>query len=339
MDTCLNSYNVGYVFFFRKNGFPNYAYHAGTMGNPRPVRIFTCKGMKTVGKNPGICKCRWFLFSSRAFNESNRKMNKTKIGFIGTGRIARALIAGLVCDDNNEISGYDKDRSTAQAVSAEFGIVCKHSLRDLARSVDIIILAVKPYQIEEVLDELGNDLRADQLLISVAAGITSEFIRTHSHENMHVIRVMPNTPAFVGEGMTAISGGKLATAEDIAQAEKIFSAIGKVLVLDEKQMDAATAVSGSGPAYMFYIIASMAEGGIQCGLSDEDAVTLSAQTMLGAAKLVFESGKKPADLIKEVTTPGGTTEAGLSRMDANNVRQAMIDTVKAAADRSVELKK
>lgn len=278
-------------------------------------------------------------FQTEHFNESNRNMNKTTIGFIGTGRIARALIAGLVCDHSNEISGYDKDLNVLQAVGSEFGIACKHSLHELARSADIIILAVKPYQTEEVLDELSNVLRADQLLISVAAGITSEFIRTRSNEDMHVIRAMPNTPAFVGEGMTAISGGKLATAEDIKQAESIFSSIGRVLILDEKQMDAATAVSGSGPAYMFHIIASVAEGGKQCGLSAEDAVTLSAQTMLGAAKLVLESEQKPDDLIKQVTTPGGTTEAGLSRMDAHNVRQAMIDTVKAAAERSVELKK
>ncbi len=266
-------------------------------------------------------------------------MNKTSIGFIGTGRIARALIAGLARSSHNELSGYDKNPAATEALSTEFGISRKSSVSELAQSADSIVLAVKPYQIEEVLHELQKDLRTDQLLISVAAGITSEFIRTHSHEGAHVIRVMPNTPAFVGEAMTVISGGKFATAEDIAQAKKIFSAIGRVLVLDEKQMDAATAVSGSGPAYMFYIIASMAEGGIQCGLSEEDALTLSAQTMLGAAKLVFESGKKPADLIKEVTTPGGTTEAGLKRMDDHNVRQAMIDTVKAAAERSVELKK
>lgn len=278
-------------------------------------------------------------FQAGHFNESNRNMNTTTIGFIGTGRIARALIAGLVSNDNYEIAGYDKDPSALQAISSEFGIASKHSLHELALSAEILILAVKPYQIEEVLDELSDVLRADQLLVSVAAGITSEFIRTRSHEDMHVIRVMPNTPAFVGEGMTAISGGKRATAEDIKQAKHIFSSIGKVLVLDENQMDAATAVSGSGPAYMFHLIASIAEGGKQCGLSAEDAVTLSAQTMLGAAKLVLESGTKPDDLIKQVTTPGGTTEAGLSRMDAHNVRQAMIDTVKAAAERSVELKK
>jgi pyrroline-5-carboxylate reductase len=279
------------------------------------------------------------FFQTGHLNESNRNMNTTTIGFIGTGRIARALIAGLVGADNYEISGYDRDPGALQAVSSEFGIAGKHSLHELALSADIIILAVKPYHIEEVLDEIRTVLRADQLLISVAAGITSEFMRTHSREDMHVIRAMPNTPAFVGEGMTAISRGIRATAEDVKQAEQIFSSVGRVLVLDEQQMDAATAVSGSGPAYMFHILASIAQGGKQCGLSAEDAVTLSAQTMLGAAKLVLDSGQKPDDLIKQVTTPGGTTEAGLSRMDAHNVRQAMIDTVHAAAERSVELKK
>ena len=266
-------------------------------------------------------------------------MNKTTIGFIGTGRIARALIAGLVRESYNDVSGFDKDPAALEAVSHEFGIALKTSVREIAQTADIIILAVKPYQIEEVLGELQGHLGTEHLLISVAAGITSEFIRTHSREEMRVIRVMPNTPAFVGEGMTVISGGKHATVEDIAKAKKIFSAIGRVLVLDESLMDAATAVSGSGPAYMFSIIASMAEGGVRCGLSGEDAVTLSAQTMLGAAKMVLDVKKRPEDLIKDVTTPGGTTEAGLKEMDDHHVRQAMIDTVRAAADRSIELKK
>lgn len=265
-------------------------------------------------------------------------MSKTTIGFIGTGRIARALISGLVCDSGNEISGFDKDPAAMEAVRDEFGIALRTSMKEVARAADIVILAVKPYQVKEVLGELQENLTAEHLLISVAAGITSEFIRTHSGEDMRVVRVMPNTPSFVGEGMTAISGGECATGDDVAKAKKIFNAVGRVLVLDEPLMDAATAVSGSGAAYMFHIIASMAEGGVQCGLSGEDAVALSAQTMLGAAKMVLESEKSLEDLIKDVTTPGGTTEAGLKRMDARNVRQAMIDTVRAAAERSIELK-
>ncbi len=266
-------------------------------------------------------------------------MNRTTIGFIGTGRIARSLIAGLASDPGNLISGFDKNPASLDAVGSEFGIQRKASIREVARDAVIIILAVKPYQIEEVLEELRNSLTAEHLLISVAAGITSEFIRTRTRDTTRIIRVMPNTPAFVGAGMTALSCGKNATAEDIASAERIFNAIGKTLVLDESSMDAATAVSGSGPAYMFHVIGSLAEGGTECGLSREDAIMLSAQTMLGAAKMVLGTGKNPEELITEVTTPGGTTEAGLEEMFAHNVRQAMIDTVKAATRRSIELKK
>ncbi|MCW8797000.1 MAG: pyrroline-5-carboxylate reductase [Chlorobium sp.] len=266
-------------------------------------------------------------------------MNRTTIGFIGTGRIARALISGLAQDDSFEISGFDKDPEAAEGVKREYGIKTCPSLQVLAESADTIILAVKPYQIEEVLTELRGHLSAAHLLISVAAGITSGFIREHSRNDMRVIRVMPNTPAFAGEGMTAVSAGALATSADIATAEKIFSAIGRVLVLDESRMDAATAVSGSGPAYMFHIISSIAEGGKRCGLSEKEALTLTAQTMLGAARMALDSQKSPEELIKDVTTPGGTTEAGLKQMISHNVRQAMIDTVKAATERSLELKK
>ncbi|RDD29354.1 pyrroline-5-carboxylate reductase [Prosthecochloris sp. ZM] len=265
-------------------------------------------------------------------------MQQLSIGFVGTGRIARALISGLVNDPANRICGYDKDPDAIAAVVKQFGIEGTSSTAEVARDARIIILAVKPYQIEEVVEELRPHLTTGHLLISVAAGITSEFIRQHSIDAMRVIRVMPNTPAFTGQGMTAVSKGIMATQEDIALATTMFSAIGRVAVLDERLMDAATAVSGSGPAYMFSLIASIAEGGRQCGLSMQDAILLSAQTMLGAATMVLNGEKTPEELIREVTTPGGTTEAGLKQMDAHHVRQAMIETVKAAATRSNELK-
>ncbi len=265
-------------------------------------------------------------------------MQQLSIGFVGTGRIARALISGLVNDPANRICGYDKSTEAIQSVGKQFGIEEKSSAAGVASDATIIILAVKPYQIQDVLEELRPHLTANHLLISVAAGITADFIRLHSHETMRVIRVMPNTPAFTGQGMTAVSKGIMATEEDITLATTMFSAIGKVAVLDESLMDAATAVSGSGPAYMFSIISSIAEGGRQCGLSMEDAILLSAQTMLGAATMVLAGEKGPEELIREVTTPGGTTEAGLRQMEAHHVRQAMIETVKAAAARSQELK-
>jgi pyrroline-5-carboxylate reductase len=266
-------------------------------------------------------------------------MNKPSIGFIGTGRIAQALISGLVKEDGSTISGFDKDQEALLRVSGQFGIRPESSIQGLAANSSIIIIAVKPYQVEDVLTELRPALGSDHLVVSVAAGVSTRFIASHCPDGARVIRVMPNTPAFVGKGMTALCGGPGATAEDIALAEVIFSAIGKTAVVEETAMDAATAVSGSGPAYMFRIIDSLAEGGAACGLDPETSMLLAAQTMLGAAAMVLEGRKSPEDLVREVTTPGGTTEAGLREMDRHHIREALVDTVKAAAARSRELMK
>jgi pyrroline-5-carboxylate reductase len=266
-------------------------------------------------------------------------MNTLHIGFVGTGRIARALIAGLSNRQHTVISGFDKEAAALASIAADYPFHACASIEEVARRAQVIILAVKPYQIQEVVGALKPSLTPSHLLVSVAAGISSEFIRANAFEELKVIRVMPNTPAFVGEGMTAISRGKMASDEDAALASSLFSAIGRVTTLEESQMDAATALSGSGPAYMFHILDSLAEGGVQCGLSREEALLLSAQTMLGAAKMVLSGKKTPEELRREVTTPGGTTEAGLKVMDEKNVRQILIETVAAAAVRSRELMK
>ncbi len=266
-------------------------------------------------------------------------MSNLHIGFIGTGRIARALIAGLSVKANTIISGFDREPAALASVAADYPLRICSSIAQIATQATVIILAVKPYQIAEVVGELKAGLRSDHLIISVAAGISSGFIRSHAEESTRVIRVMPNTPAFVGEGMTAVSKGLMATDEDVALACDLFSSIGRSVVLTEEQMDAATAVSGSGPAYMFHILDSLAAGGIQCGLSAEEALLLSAQTMLGAAKMVLSGNKTPEELKREVTTPGGTTEAGLAIMDGRNIREILIETVAAAAARSRELMK
>ncbi len=267
-------------------------------------------------------------------------MNTLHTGFIGTGRIARALIAGLAKKENVRIFGYDTLPAAIESISEAYPVEPCPSVEALAKKAEVIVLSVKPYQIEGVLGELKPFLTQRHLILSVAAGISSEFIRQHTGERTRVIRVMPNTPAFAGEGMTALCRGATATDGDIALAEELFRAIGRTVVLgDERLMDAATAVSGSGPAYMFHIIASLAEGGVQSGLSREDALLLSAQTMLGAAEMVLSGGKSPEELIREVTTPGGTTEAGLKVMEERNIRQILVDTVSAAAARSRELRK
>jgi len=266
-------------------------------------------------------------------------MKSRSIGFIGTGRIAQALISGLVKEPGNAILGYDKDREALAGVASRFGIAPENSIAGLAAKSDIIIIAVKPYQVAEVLDDLRPALTGRQLIVSVAAGISTSFIGSRCPEGTRVIRVMPNTPAFVGMGMTALCRGAHASDADIALAEGIFSAIGRTTVVDEAGMDAATAVSGSGPAYMFRIIDALAEGGATCGLDRDTSILLAAQTMLGAAAMVLEGRKAPGELVKEVTTPGGTTEAGLREMDRLGVDEAMIETVRAAAARSRELMK
>lgn len=266
-------------------------------------------------------------------------MSRLTIGFIGTGRIAQALISGLSHDPDMVICGYDKSPEALHSVALNYGVEPEESLEGLARDVSIIILSVKPYQIAEVMGELKHALHGEHLLISVAAGISTSFIEANAPEGSRVIRVMPNTPAFVGEGMTALCKGAHATADDLLVAERIFNAIGKTAVIEESGMDAATAVSGSGPAYMFRIIDSLAEGGEACGLDRQTAQLLAAQTMLGAARMVLSGRKSPEELVREVTTPGGTTEAGLKAMEQREVRQALNVTVKAAAARSKELMK
>ena len=266
-------------------------------------------------------------------------MNQLLIGFIGTGRIARALIAGLSGKNHTVISGFDKEPAALSSVSAAYPVHPCLSIEEIAQKSQVIILAVKPYQIAEVLEELKPFLGVDHLLISVAAGISSEFILNNSVNTVRVIRVMPNTPAFVGEGMTAISKGKTASADDVTLACDLFSSIGRVIILNESQMDAATALSGSGPAYMFHILDSLVKGGVQCGLSNNEALILSTQTMLGAAKKVLSGEKSPEELIREVTTPGGTTEAGLKILEEQNIRQILVETVAAATARSMELMK
>ncbi|NTV98189.1 MAG: pyrroline-5-carboxylate reductase, partial [Chlorobiaceae bacterium] len=225
------------------------------------------------------------------------------------------------------------------AVTEELPVRPCPSLEEIARACEVIVLAVKPYQIEEVLEVLKPYLSERHLLLSVAAGISTDFIRKCSGESIKVIRAMPNTPAFIGEGMTALCKGATATDENLALARELFSSIGRVAVIEEFQMDAATALSGSGPAYMFHIIDSLSEAGMKCGLSSQEAVLLSAQTMLGAAKMVLTSEKSPEELKHEVTTPGGTTEAGLKILNEKNIRHILIETVTAAAARSRELMK
>lgn len=266
-------------------------------------------------------------------------MTTLDLGFIGTGRIARALIAALHTNPEIRITGFDRDPATLHGIVTEFGINAVHSVAAIGEACRVMILAVKPYQIAEVAVELRPVLRPDHLLISVAAGISSTYIEQQAETDagLKVIRAMPNTPALIGEGMIALACGTHATAADRECAAMLFRPAGRVLFVEEQQMDAVTALSGSGPAYMFHILDALADAGKACGLSYDDALLLATQTMLGAARMMQSGTKSPAELEREVTTPGGTTEAGLRAMDAGNIRALMNETVAAAARRAKEL--
>lgn len=268
-------------------------------------------------------------------------LESKKIGFIGTGKMGEALIKGiflarLVPAEN--IFASDADSAKLQLLEKEYKInTCKDNCSTVTGS-DIIIIAVKPQIVPEVLKEINNSIKK-QLIISIAAGVKIETYESALPRGTKVIRVMPNIAATVQEAASAISPGSAVSKDDLAIASGIFNAIGKSVILPEYLMDAVTGLSGSGPAYIFTIIEALADGGVYEGLDRNTAKLLAAQTVLGAAKMVLEDGSHTAELKDMVTSPGGTTIRGLRVIEDRGVRIAMMDAVIEACERSKELGK
>jgi pyrroline-5-carboxylate reductase len=196
---------------------------------------------------------------------------------------------------------------------------------------------VKPQVIDKVLSDIGGDVRAATLVVSVAAGVPIESIEARLPDGAHVVRTMPNTPATALAGATAIAAGTHATDDDLATARALFEAVGRVVTLDEVLLDAVTGLSGSGPAYVMLIIEALADGGVKVGLHRDTALLLAAQTVFGSAKLLLETGEHPGRLKDMVTSPGGTAIAGLHTLESGALRKTLIDAVEAATKRSAEL--
>jgi len=209
--------------------------------------------------------------------------------------------------------------------------------RAAVRKADVILLSVKPQTVGSVVDEIAPELDESKLLISVAASVDTGYIEKRLKKKVPVIRTMPNTPSMVGEGITAIARGKFAAKKDVEIAQKLFGAVGKTVVVDEKHMDAITGLSASGPAFIYIILESLAEGGVKAGLSRELATMLAAQTALGAAKVVLETGHHPALLKDAVTTPAGCTIDGILELEEGGLRVTLIKAVVKAAQRAKEL--
>jgi pyrroline-5-carboxylate reductase len=219
----------------------------------------------------------------------------------------------------------------------DLGVEAVDDNPSVATRAQTIILAVKPQQMDSVLRQIGPSLAGDKLVISIAAGVKTSRIEAAAPSGCRVARVMPNTPMLVGKGMAAICAGANATRDDLEHASEIFRCAAEVVTVDEAAMDAVTAVSGSGPAYCFYLAEAMAEAGVAEGLDRPLAEKLAAATLRGAGELLFASGESAAELRRKVTSPGGTTEAAIRTMDKSGVREALIEAVRNAARRSREL--
>jgi pyrroline-5-carboxylate reductase len=264
------------------------------------------------------------------------------LGFIGAGNMASALIKGLLESgvyDREHILAADKDENALKRVSAGFGVKCHPSNRKVASESFIVVLAVKPQHIQEALEEMKEAITDHHLIISIAAGIPLRMIRKIMGKNIPLIRVMPNTPAVVQKGVSALAAGDLATIEHMSIARTIFGAVGETVEVEETLMDAVTALSGSGPGYVFRIMECMVEAGVGLGLKEETALNLVVQTFLGAAHLAKASDDSLPELRRKVTSPGGTTAAGLAVLEEKGLREMIIGAVGAACARSLELGK
>jgi pyrroline-5-carboxylate reductase len=265
-----------------------------------------------------------------------------KIGFIGAGNMAEAICRSLISDafyKPAQLCAYDPSEVRMAIFHNELGVFACKTNSILVRDTETIILAVKPQQMETVLTEIAPDIQSGQLFVSIAAGISTRFIEETLGRSPAVVRVMPNTPLLVGAGTAALCSGKFASKTQMELARSLFALAGITITVEESLIDAVTAVSGSGPAYFFYLVEAMVKAGERLGLSHEDALKLSANTTLGAAKMLLETGIEPEELRRRVTSPGGTTHAAISVFESANMKQTIIDALSAAAQRSKELGK
>jgi len=263
-----------------------------------------------------------------------------RIAVLGAGKIGECIIGGLL-----ESSRLDPRTLTATArhperlehLATRYQVATTLSNRAAVRGASLVLLAVKPQAMEEVLRDIRPVVRRGQLVLSIAASVPTGFIEKRLPAGVAVVRAMPNTPCVVGQGMTVLSGGRNARAEHLEAARRIFAPLGLCLALDEKHMDAVTALSASGPAYLYVVIESLAEGGVKVGLPREVATTLVAQMVLGSATMVLKSGEHPATLKDAVTTPAGCTIDGLLALEEGGLRVALIRAVVRATRRAGEL--
>jgi len=265
-----------------------------------------------------------------------------EIAFVGAGNMAGALIRGLVGTSTvsaDRIVASDPDQARLGALRSELGIRVTEDNAQAVHGATVVVLATKPQVFPKVLPGVAAALSPDALLISIAAGISTDIIERACPPGARVVRTMPNTPALVGAGATAISPGSHATDRDLELAETLFRSVGICVRVPESQLDAVTGLSGSGPAYVFAMVEALRDAGQGEGLPEETALQLASQTVFGAARLLLEQRESPEVLRERVTSPGGTTRAGLDALESAGFADAIVRAVQAATRRSVELGK
>jgi pyrroline-5-carboxylate reductase len=260
------------------------------------------------------------------------------IGFIGVGVMGSSIIKSLLKHSINsdQICINDKRAEKAEELSRKFKVKIK-SILEIGQSCDVVFLAVKPQDLEEVLNELNKTLKPNALVISIAAGKKIQFIEDHLTAGISVIRVMPNTPAQIGKGISAIAAGSKTSKADMDLATKLFSTSGEVVEVEEQMLDTVTALSGSGPAYFFNFVESMIKSGIELGLSNDIATKLAIETISGSAAMLKESGLDAQTLRQNVTSPKGTTAAALEVFSDKNLDSIVLQAMSAAKKRAQEL--
>ena len=260
------------------------------------------------------------------------------IAILGAGVMGEALLSGLVRSglDPANITITDPRSERLTELTAKFGVKSSDNSSAVLHA-KIVFAVVKPQDMASLLDEIKKSIQPGTLFISMAAGTTTESIQQRLPNGTPVVRVMPNTPALVDKGMSAISPGSHCDEVHLRQAEQLLSSLGKVIQVAEKHQDAVTAISGSGPAYIFYVVEAMIEAGVLLGLPRATATTLTLQTVLGAAAMLDETGEHPSVLRENVTSPAGTTAAALRELEDHKVRAAFLTAMEAARDRSREL--
>ncbi len=263
-----------------------------------------------------------------------------KVAILGTGKMGGILLQAFLKNNlfsPEQIFATVHHAERAQALSAQFGIEVTTDNLAAAHEADVILLAVKPVQVPTLIEHIRPALTPNKLVLSIAASVKTRSIEDAAKCDLGVIRAMPNTPAMLAAGITALCAGQFVSVEQMAVAQKIFQTVGRTVVVDEKHMDAVTGLSGSGPAFLYIIIEALAEAGVNVGLPRDVATLLAAQTTLGSARMVLETGYHPALLKDAVTTPAGCTVDGILELEEGGLRVTLIKAVKRATQRAKEL--